>query len=293
MKQNKALRISNILLGVLSIAFFIYDGVLFASVRPKMESWMTLTSSERQLLLLMGIGLIVILLFFLASVYQVIRTIRYSEKLPVGLVLLFVIGVVAALFVFSDVALLMDISKQYDAGFLQPEWKLVYPIMIGQMVVASLFLVLHIGGYFSKQNQREIVQDSNVFLVVQVVGLICGGMGLLLSFLGFFFSEGWDPLTHSVMASAVVISPYILVIAYWVVLKIKESSHQLYDEKQLLDVGRSAFLTLSVSAVLMVILFASQFNNLGGVIRYLWLPLYLFGVVFLFSAGNLYFSSRA
>ena len=293
MKQNKALRISNILLGVLSIAFFIYDGVLFASVRPKMESWMTLTSSERQLLLLMGIGLIVILLFFLASVYQVIRTIRYSEKLPVGLVLLFVIGVVAALFVFSDVALLMDISKQYDAGFLQPEWKLVYPIMIGQMVVASLFLVLHIGGYFSKQNQREIVQDSNVFLVVQVVGLICGGMGLLLSFLGFFFSEGWDPLTHSVMASAVIISPYILVIAYWVVLKIKESSHQLYDEKQLLDVGRSAFLTLAVSAVLMVILFASQFNNLGGVIRYLWLPLYLFGVVFLFSAGNLYFSNRA
>jgi hypothetical protein len=292
MKQNKALRIANIFLGILSVAFFVYDGILFSSVRPKMENWVPLTSGEEQLLLLMGVGLMVILLFFTLTIYQVIRTIRFSERLPVGLVLLFVIGVVAALFIFSDVALLMDISKQYDAGFLQPEWNLVYPIMIGQLAVALLFLILHISGYFSKQNLREIVQDSNIFLVVQVVGLVCGGMGLVMSMLGFFFPKGWNPLIHTVMGSAVVISPYLLVIAYWIILKLKEPSHQLYDEKQILDVGRSAFLTLIISVVLMVFLFASQYNDLGGVVRYLWMPLYLFGVVFLFSIGNLYFSSR-
>ena len=293
MKQNKALRIANIVLGILSIAFFVFDGVLFSNVRPKMENWAALTSGETQLLLLMGNGLIVILFFFILSIYQVIRTLRYSEKFSVGLVLLFVAGVVAALFVFSDVALLMDISKQYDAGLTQPEWDLVYPIMIGQLLIALVFLILHAAGYFTKQVQREIVQDSNVFLIAQVVGLVCGGMGLVMSFLGFFFPTGWNPLVHTVMGSAVVISPYLLVIAYWIFLKLNGKSPRFYDEKQLLDVGRSAFMTLIVFAVLMVILFISQFNDLDGVIRYLWLPLYLFGVVFLFSMGNLYFSSRA
>ncbi len=291
-KQNKALRISNIILGILSIAVFIYDGFLFASVRPKMESWTTLTPREGQLLLLMGFGMIVILLFFALSVLQVLRTIRFSEKFPIGLVFLFVIGVVAALFVLSDVVLLMDISKQYDAGFLQPEWNLVYPIMIGQMGVALLFLVLHIAGAFTRRGQREIVQDSNIFLIVQVVGLICGGMGFAVSLLGFFFREGWNPLIHTIIGSAVLLSPYLLVIGYWLVVKLTERSRKFYDEKQTQDVGRSAFLTLLVSAVLMVVLFISQYNDLGGVIRYLWLPLYLFGVIFLFSACNLYFSSK-
>ena len=81
----------------------------------------------------MGIGLIIILLFFVFSIFQVIRVIRYSEKLKVSLALFFILGVVAALFVISAVALLMDISKQYDAGLTQPEWNLVYPIMIGQL----------------------------------------------------------------------------------------------------------------------------------------------------------------
>ncbi len=291
-KQNKALQISNIILGILSIAVFIYDGFLFASVRPKMESWTALTPREGQLLLLMGFGMIVILLFFALSVLQVLRTIRFSEKFPIGLVFLFVIGVVAALFVLSDVVLLMDISKQYDAGFLQPEWNLVYPIMIGQMGVALLFLVLHIAGAFTRRGQREIVQDSNIFLIVQVVGLICGGMGFAVSLLGFFFREGWNPLIHTIIGSAVLLSPYLLVIGYWLVVKLTERSRKFYDEKQTQDVGRSAFLTLLVSAVLMVVLFISQYNNLGGVIRYLWLPLYLFGVIFLFSTCNLYFSSK-
>lgn len=292
MKQNKVLRIANIVLGILSIAIFIYDGFLFANVRPKMESWTLLTQREEQLLLLMGFGMIVILLYFALSVLQVLRTIRFSEKFPVGLVLLFMIGVVAGLFIIADVVLLMDISKQYDAGFLQPEWNLVYPIMIVQLGVTLLFLILHLTGHFNRLHQREIVQDSNIFLIVQVVGLICGGMGLVMSLLGFFFSKGWNPLVHTVMGSAVVVSPYLLLIAYWVLLKLKAPNRQFYDEKQTLDVGRSAFLTLIVSAVLMVMLFVSQYNHLDGVIRYLWMPLYLFGVIFLFSASNLYFSSK-
>lgn len=293
MKQNKVLRIANIFFGILSIAFLIFDGVLFSNIRPKMESWKALTSGEGQLLMLMGIGMIVMLLFFVLSVYQVIRTIRYSERFSIGLVLLFVIGVVAALSVISDVVLLMDISKQYAVGLLQPEWGLVYPIMIGQLIVALLFLILHIAGYFAKQSQREIVQDSNITLIVQVVGLVCGAMGLVMSFLGFFFPSGWNPFVHSVLGSAVVISPYLLVIVYWFILKLKEPSHRLYDEKQVLDVGRAAFLTLIISSVLMVALFIIQFNDLSGVIRFLWMPLYMFGIIFLFSAGNLYFSCRA
>lgn len=46
------------------------------------------------------------------------------------------------------------------------------------------------------------------------------------------------------------------------------------------------------SALFMILLFIINYNNLLGVISILWLPLYLFSVLFLFSLTNLYFSGR-
>jgi len=89
-----------------------------------------------------------------------------------------------------------------------------------------------------------------------------------------------------------LLSPYVLIVIYWLITKIQEEHRQWYDEKQLQDVGKSAFLTLVISIVCMIGLFAVNYNNLGGVVRMLWLPLYLFLVLFLFSAGNLYFGGK-
>lgn len=293
MKTNKTLRIVNILLGLVSVGFFIYDWILLKRIRPLMESWGTLTTRDTNLLLIFGIGLLILVIFYGFTLIQIMRVLRHSRKLPVGMVLVFVLVAIAALFVVSVVVLMNDITNQFEGGFLQPEWNLVYPILVAQLAVTLLLLVLHAAGVFTRQKEEQVAQDVNIFLIVQVVGVICGGGGLVMSLLAFLYPKSWSPLFHTVMGSVVVLVPYLLMVGYWLAMKLGERAKEFYDEKQSRDVGRSAFFTLITASVLMVVLFITQFNALDGVIRFIWLPLYLFGVIFLFSASNLYFSKQA
>lgn len=293
MKTNKTLRIVNILLGLVSVGFFIYDWLLLSRIRPLMETWGTLTETDTNLLLIFGIGLLVLVVYYGLTLVQIMRSLRHSEKLPVVMVLVFILTAIAAFFVVSVVVLMMDINHQFEAGFAQPEWTLVYPIMVAQLAVTLLLLALHAAGVFTRASQDSIAQDINIFMIVQVVGVVCGGMGFGMSMLGFFYPKSWNPLVHTVMGSVVVLIPYLLMVGYWLVMKMGEKAAGFFDEKQTRDVGRSSFLTLIVASVLMIALFITQFNALDGVVKYLWLPLFLFGVIFLFSASNLIFSKQA
>jgi len=292
MKTNKTLRVVNILLGLVSVGFFIYDWVLLRRIRPLMESWGDLTARDNNLLLLFGIGLLFLVVYYGMTLVQIMRGLRHSEKLPVGMVLVFILTAIAALFVVSVVVLMMDINHQFEAGLAQPEWNLVYPIMSAQLAVTLLLLIFHAAGAFTRATPDAITQDVNIFLIVQVVGVVCGLIGLTESVLGFFYPKSWDPLVHTVMGSIVALVPYLLMVGYWLVMKIGEKAHDFFDEKQTRDVGRSAFLTLVLMTMGMIVLFITQFNALDGVVKYLWFSIYLFGVIFLFSAGNLYFSKR-
>jgi protein-S-isoprenylcysteine O-methyltransferase Ste14 len=209
------------------------------------------------------------------------------------LLILIILGVISVLFVFSDVALLSDISKQYEAGFAQPEWTLVFPIMGFQFIFALVLTYLQVSGYFLQTKSQPVVRDSNIFLVVQVVGVVCGLMGLGLSSLGFFFRGGWSLLLHTIISGLVLIFPYGLAVLYWLMIKLREKNRVWWDEKQSQDVGRSAMVTLALDTVLLLCLFSLNIQDLSGVVRLLWLPLYLFGTMTFFSVGNLFFSSRA
>lgn len=292
MKTNKTLRVVNILLGLVSVGFFIYDWILLSRIRPLMESWGLLTKRDNDLLFLFGIGLLMMVVYYGMTLIQIMRSMRFSEKLPVGMVMVFILTAIAALFVVSVVVLMMDINNQFEAGLAQPEWTLVYPIMMAQLAVTLFLLILHTSGAFIRTKPDTVVQDVNIFLIVQVVGVVCGLIGLTESVLGFFYPTSWNPLVHTVMGSIVALTPYLLMVAYWLVMKIGEKAHGFFDEKQTRDVGRSAFLTLVLMTVGMIVLFITQFNALDGVVKYLWLSIYLFGVILLFSAGNLYFSKR-
>ena len=141
-----------------------------------------------------------------------------------------------------------------------------------------------------KDQVKHVAKDSNIFLIVQYVGLVCGLVGLSLFSLGFFFSRAWNLDAHVTISSIVLLMPYTLAVTYWFITKFQEKDRQWYDEKQLQDVGKSAFLTLTASVFFMTGLFIVNYKNLSGVISILWLPLYLFLVLFLFSLGNLYFN---
>lgn len=292
-KFDKFLRIVNSILGVLSIGVFVFAGIFLINLRPKMVAFEPLTSLEENLMTGVGFGLLLILGFFLLSLLQIVRAVRESEKLGVLPLILIILGVLAALFVFSDVALLMDIDKQYLHGLDQPEWTLLFPILGAQLLLAVVLTILHISGTFLKMGHKPVARDVNIFLVVHYVGLVCGLMGLGLASMGFFYPSGWSPLTHTVLGGLTLVFPYFLVVIYWVMLKLREKDRVWWDEKQSRDVGKASLFTLVLNSLLMLGLFVFNLLNPDGVVRMIWFPLYLFSIITLFSGGNLYFSQRA
>lgn len=291
-KTSNRLRVINIVLGILAIGFCIFELVVFPGIRAKMEVFAPLSELEQTLLTIAGFGLIELFLFFLLSLFEAVRAIRRSDSLDFFLVLLVIVGVVALLLVFADVSLLTDIVNQYEGGLDQPEWTLLYPILGAQYTVAAILLYLHFSGYFTHKQRKEIARDSNIFLLVHMVGTICGALGLAFSLLGFLFPRGWSLLLHSTISTVLLIFPYALTIFYWLIIKFREPDRQLYDEKQLLDVGRSAFLSLLVTTGVMTLLFVINYQALDGVVRFLWLPIFLFTELLAFSVTNLIYSSK-
>ncbi len=290
--SSHTLRRIVIAMGFLSVALFVYDLTIFFRLQPKMVASKPLTGLEENLITWAGVGLIVILLFFLLSLLCLVRYLKDANEIQPLMIFLIIAGVVSLLFVFGDVALLSDIHKQYRHGLAQPEWTLLYPIIAGQLLVALIFTFLHLSGFFVRKRPDQIVRDINVFLVVQYVGLVCGWMGLTSAGLGFVYRTAYNPLTHVVLTGIVFLFPYALAVLYWLMIKLREKERQWFDEKQLQDLGKSALLTLLINTVYMTALFIFNLQDLAGVVRLVWLPLHLFGVIFLFSLGNLWFSKR-
>ena len=258
-----------------------------------MVAFQSITSLQQNLMTGVGLGLLVILSFFLLSLLQIIRAVRNTEKLRLLPLVLIILGVICVLFVFSDIALLTDINNQYQDGLDQPEWSLLFPIMGLQLLIAAVLTYLHLSGVFLREQTEPVARDINIFLVVQYVGVICGLMGLGLTSLGFFYPSAWSLPVHTIMGGLTLIFPYVLAVFYWIFLKLREKDRQWWDEKQSQDVGKSALVTLTLDTLLMLVLFAANLPNLGGVIRLLWLPLYLFGTITFFTIGKLFFSNRA
>lgn len=291
-KKNKLVKVLSIVLGLASTAFFAFDYFLFSKLRPRMVHFEAISPAEEGLMNWVGVGLLLFLAFCLLSLLQIASYLKNAKKITLFSLFLVGSGVLSLLFIFSDIALLNDIGKQYKHGLAQPEWLMLYPIMAFQFITAIVFTYFHLFG-FKKENQVEqVARDSNIFLIVQYVGIICGLMGLSLSSLGFLFPRAWSLSIHTTITSIILLIPYVLVVAYWFLVKLQEKTRQWYDEKQIQDIGKSALLTLTISVLLMTVLFVVNYNRLNGVISILWLPLYLFSVLFLFSLGNLYFSGK-
>lgn len=293
-KDMKTLiKYATITLGFISSLFFVFNFFLFAKLHPKMIRFEDISGTEENLLLIVGIGLVVFLTFYLLSLWRIANYLKNAKEIKSYNIILLIAGILSLLFVFSDWALLTDIHRQHKYGFDQPEWLLLYPIMIFQFITVIVSVFFHLFSTTKKNQLKNIEKDSNIFQIAQYVGITCGVLGLALSSLGFLYSRAWSLTIHSVMGPIILLTPYILVVIYWFVIKLQERDRVFYDEKQILDIGKSAFLTLLTSVIFMISLFITNFSNLNGIVSILWLPLYLFFVLFIFSSANLYYTKRS
>jgi hypothetical protein len=92
----------------------------------------------------------------------------------------------------------------------------------------------------------------------------------------------------------VLLLPYAMIVAYWILLKIREKITEWYDEKQFQDVTKASFISLIVSMFILAVFFLIQnLYTRFALMNVIWFPLYFFITMLVFSSIVLYLNKKA
>ena len=299
--MEKRLKISStisLILAIISAGWLVFNLVMYELLKPRVIGLEPLGNLER-FANLIWIGYWVFILFHISAFLTYIFHLQLFRKINVFNIILLVSGIVSFLAIFGDWAILGDIGKEYKEGWdTSGEWIFLYIFLI----INALFYVLMFIFLFSnfrmmklKSDIKPVMKDEMVFSVAQVVGILCGLLGLLWIFFNMIFNPNIRHIKiYGMITCVLLLIPYVLIVSYWLLIKLREKVEDWYDEKQWKDVARAGFTTLLVSILLMLVLFIITFRSLpGGVFGLLWFPFYLFMVLLIFSASTLYFYNKS
>ncbi|KPL25567.1 MAG: hypothetical protein AMS23_04875 [Bacteroides sp. SM1_62] len=281
--------IATLLLGIISLLWLVYDYFLYNQIKPVILGFGELGSLE-QLAEFVWLSYLFMFMVHIIAGITLLLHLRYFRVIGLINILIVLFGITSFLAVFSDWAILGDISKEYEAGLdTSGEWPILY-ILLG---IHTIFFLLLTGVSAAvlrrlkeKRGEEMTVQkDEMVFTAAQYVGLICGVIGLFWTVFALVVSQRLPVSYYHMLASSIMILiPYGLVVLYWFILKCNEKIGDWYDEKQSRDVYRSGFTTLVLTIPLMLALFLVIHND-ALFIRgdYFWFPFLIFTSLFLFS----------
>ncbi len=124
---------------------------------------------------------------------------------------------------------------------------------------------------------------------MNIIGIVCGITGLLIVLADFYFRVNpqfykWAIIPYSLF----VFIPYLLMLSGWFLQAISDKRSGWYDEKQKFDIYKSSTFTLLVTIPIMFSLFLFNYNSIDGIVSILWLPFYIFVILFIFSLSSLY-----
>jgi len=245
------------------------------------------------------IGYWVFILYHFSAFLTYIFHLQWFRKINVFNILLLISGIFSFLVIFGNWAILGDIGKEYKEGWdTSGEWIILYIFLVINVifyVMMFIFLVSNLRMLKMKKDIQPVKKDEMVFTVAQYVGIVCGLLGLLWIILNVIvYSGNIRHIKYGMITCILLLLPYIFIVSYWFIIKFRERIEDWYDEKQWKDVARAGFTTLLISIPVMIMLFIATFNTLpGGLFGILWLPFYLFVVLFIFSLSTLYFYSKS
>ncbi|MEA2016701.1 MAG: hypothetical protein U9O59_08415 [Actinomycetota bacterium] len=213
---------------------------------------------------------------------------------------LFFTGVVSFFMLFRDSALASDISKEYIFG-LPDEFIIFFVSQALYFIFYILMVVLLISGLKSKCSEggEKVLKDDSIFINAQYIGILSGVSGLMLIIIfsllytNVYPIPSWAVDAGIVAISLIAVIPYILIVLYWLIIKIRERTGEWYDEKQYQDITRASLITLIASVVITAGIFITQFfMEAFNFFNEIWFPFYVFLVLMLFSSCTLYFNKR-
>jgi len=150
--------------------------------------------------------------------------------------------------------------------------------------LVMIFLIYKTLALFPIHGNEIKTKDEKIFNLAQVMGIISGLMGMLLTFFVIARQTPTNKFWIFVPFYFLFFIPYALVAGYWLIMKSKEKISDWYDEKQWKDILRSSLTTLILSIPgLSLLLFVRE------PIHFYWFPYYISFVLLIFSSSTLYF----
>ena len=291
--NERILNFITILLGGIAVLSLPLTFFFFETIRPKMVIFDQIPANTEYMMNYVGFGYLFYLMFSVYSFFRILAFWKNVKKTLISFSIMMFINITAFLAVFANITLISDIGKQYKAGLSQPEWIILYLSMAFQFFTAFVLIHANIFRFGKERNEKFIAKDINIFIASQYAGIICSFFGLFLTFLNFFFPRPlWMIRVQINYSMMFLVIPYILVMLYWLFIKMKEKEKVFFDEKQLQDIGRASNFTLFSGILLSFILYLLSCGGLSSMVSVLWFPSIIFVSLLAFSSALLYFIQK-
>ncbi|MBC8387743.1 MAG: hypothetical protein H8E13_06795 [Actinobacteria bacterium] len=299
--MKRLLKISNnttLVLCSISIAGLIFTNTFFLMLRNMIINMGDVESFMDKFSIPVAVVYFIFIFFHLSAMLTLILQLNFFKRDNFLRAFLFFTGITSLLMLFGDFALASDISKEYIFG-LPGEFNILFFSQALHFIFYILIIVLLVLTRKSvrKEGEEIVLKDDSIFINAQYIGILSGISGLILiTIFSFLYLTVYPLPSWAVDAGIIVISliaviPYILIVLYWLIIKLREGISEWYDEKQYQDITRASLVTLIASIIVMAAIFVVQyFVSAFNIMSEIWFPFYIFLVLLLFSASTLYFN---
>jgi hypothetical protein len=254
-----------------------------------------------------GYGLLLFFFSHLIIILCAILSSKYSQFMSVAGNVLLVLGAISFTFLLLHFVSLHEIEDDFTNGYsfksmLKLTWQSQIIMICFFLFSLIYFIVLARKG--DKIDSTKSISREQIFVTLNVIGIVCSIVGILMVIIYFKFQYFQTDINiqhylrrYDIVPYGFIILPYLLVLAGWGIRYFNDRRSGWYDEKQNSNINRSGMVALMVSLPLLIFLTIFCFLKtsassgqiyISGTITVLWLPFYLFMVLFVFSATALY-----
>jgi hypothetical protein len=256
---------------------------------------------------LMGYGLLLFFFGHLIIILYAILNLLNSQRSAFAVNALIVLGSVSFFSLLLHFVSLHEIVDDFTHGFpFRSALKLAWYsqiIFISFFLYALIFFIIFVRNRDKNASTKSMSREQ-IFIALNVIGIVCSLIGILIVLIYFKFQFNQTDLNikhylrrYDLVPYAFILMPYLIVLAGWGIRYFNDRRSGWYDEKQISNINRSGIIALLISVPLLICLTIYCFLKsptaagqiyISGTITVLWLPFYLFIVLFVFSVTALY-----
>jgi hypothetical protein len=194
-----------------------------------------------------------------------------------------IVIILSGVFLFSDVAMLSDIGKEYLYWDVSSSFHILYGF------TALHIITILIDMLSNKNKQQKKTSLEVMYISVHQIGAICGALGFLSGVLAAF--GGIVPQRFTIQLiialSIIAIFPLLFYIIYWKIKLRKKPISEWWDEKNIQDSAIGALITLAISVPIYFVIIIIQLWIIFEPSIVFWILAIFFVQIFIYSASVL------